>query len=157
MPCPGRIADWCWAHGRIVARQPLSKWAKANPVAPPEDDERRELQRRLLLRRAAGGPQFEGGAPSYSVKIRMPKPQSSPAPAKDRYYTLIWDSADVLGFEQTQARARVWRRSTVDGRPYNGEAPPDMDKGASSGSEVRRITPSIFWRHFSLIERLALF
>jgi len=41
-----------------------------------------------------------------------------------RFYTLLWDSCDILGFEEKQARARLWRRSLRDGRSTSAEALP---------------------------------
>ena len=38
-----------------------------------------------------------------------------------RFYTLVWDSADVLGHEEKQARARIWRRSTSEGGPCEAD------------------------------------
>ena len=57
---------------------------------------------------------------------------NQPAASKSvdkRYYTLIWDSADVLGFEEKQARARLWHRSNKEEVPSdcNGMRSDDVE------------------------------
>ena len=103
---------------RSIASQRLSSWAWRDLVS--EKEEVPLLRRALRRARAARA----DPACSYSVNVRMPRREVD-GPAiratlrestdEVRNYTLLWDSADVMGYEEKQARARLWRRTVREG------------------------------------------
>lgn len=105
------------SRGRALAMQPLSDWATVNPVSGTAaiSDGGGLLRRaqRDIGSHARLGP--SAVAATYAVAVNTAKTAES---TSERYYTLLWDSADVLGFEEKQARARLWRRTTQSGGVY---------------------------------------
>jgi hypothetical protein len=73
------------SRGRTLAKQPLSRWAKENPVKDAS-------AAGGLLRRAAGG-RGVANAASYAVEVRMPPPHGAATTPNTRYYTLVWGAS----------------------------------------------------------------